>query len=383
MTFPEDCAAEQPDARRVSISRGRIGVVPVVILLQDLEYGGTQRYAIHLANHLDRRLFAPRLWILRRGKEMLPLLTRSDIPVLWLSRSSWVSPAAIVNLLVRLLRFRPRLVYTLTVVPNIWGRVLGRLARVPTIVSGYRNLRPRQYEKRLWRMSDRIICNAHVLKEIMTQRYCVDPNRIDVIPNATEVDVFSPRPRSRTPKPSILFLGRLVDQKDPLTLVKGFQRVLCSLPEAHLELVGNGPLQRALQEWIRTRSLEAKITLKPGTANVLPYLRKAWVLALPAWTGEGSPNVIIEAMACGTPVVATQVGGIPELVEHGRTGLIVAPRDPYGLSRALEHILTDGALREAMAARARERVLKLFGLPRMIRDTERSLLRAMRESRNP
>ncbi|MFA6560866.1 MAG: glycosyltransferase [Verrucomicrobiia bacterium] len=350
----------------------------IAVLLQDLEFGGTQQYAIRLLRHLDRVKFSPELWVLRGGNDMTSLAAEAGINVVRFSSARSVTPLALARLAWRLFRSRPQILYTLTVVPNIWGRILGALAHVPIIISGYRSLLPRQHERLLWRLSDRIICNAEALKEIMARRFAVAPDRIAVIPNAVDADWFRPEPAAKDSQPTVAFVGRLVAEKDPMNLLEAFRLVATRLPQARFEIVGNGPFKPEMEARIRACSLESRITLMPATADIRSALRKAWVFAL-ASASEASPNVIIEAMAMGLPVVATRVGGIPELVVDGTTGLLVEPRNPTSLAEAIISLLTDETRRRSMGEKGRARVLARHSIQTMVNQTERVLLEAFHQ----
>jgi glycosyltransferase involved in cell wall biosynthesis len=350
----------------------------LVILLQDLEFGGTQRYAINLLQHLDRRLFSPELWVMRGGLDMAPMAQETGVNVVHLSASNRVGPGSLARLLRRLIHCRPEILYTLTVVPNIWGRILGRLVRIPVIVAGYRSLLPRQHERWLWPLSHRIICNARALEEIMVDRFHVESRRIAVIPNGVDTDHFSPAMGARAPEPTVLCVGRLVADKDPLGLLLGLRQAALEVPRARFEIIGNGPLRGRLEAAIREASLESRISLIPPVQDIRPYLNRAWVLAL-ASIREASPNVILEAMASGLPVVATHVGGIPEVVANGQTGFLVEPGDHRGFADALVTILREDSRRRAMGKSARETVCARFPVCRMIRQTERVFTAAVCE----
>lgn len=352
--------------------------ITIAVLLQDLEFGGTQQYAIRLLRHLDRTRFLPELWVLRGDDDMAPLAAEAGINVVWLSKSKWVTPLAIAHLAWRLLRQRPQILYTLTVVPNIWGRILGALARVPAVVSGYRSLMPRQQERFLWRLSDKIICNAEVLKEIMIHRFAVAPARIAVIPNAVDAAWFHPEPAAQDPQPTVVFVGRLVAEKDPMNLLEAFQLVAARLPQAQFEIIGNGPFKLEMKARIQSSSLESKIKLLPATADIRPALRRAWVFVLPS-ASEASPNAIIEAMAMGLPVIATRVGGIPELVVDGITGLLVQPHNPASLAEAIVALLTNEVQRRSMGERSRERILAYHSIQSMVSQTEQVLVEAFHQ----
>jgi len=352
--------------------------IPIAILLQDLEFGGTQRYAIHLLKHLDRAHFSPELWVLRDGYDMVPLALKTGTDPVWLSRSSWVGPAALANLAIRLIRHRPHILYTLTVTPNIWGRLFGALTRVPVIVSSWRSLFPKQHESLMWPLSTRIICNAEVLKRVMAERYGVDPRRIAVIPNTVDADFFRPDYSQKTSAPTVLSIGRLVSEKDPMTLVQGFRLTAERVPEARFDIIGDGYLEAKVRALIQRYSLQERIRLLPGRADVRPDLRKAWVFAM-ASVREASPNVILEAMATELPVVASGVGGIPELVEHGESGFLFEPGDPAGLADALTDLLTNESRRLSMGKRGRERALAGHSVDRMITETQRVFIEAANE----
>ncbi|MBI5683459.1 MAG: glycosyltransferase [Verrucomicrobia bacterium] len=351
--------------------------ITIAVLLQDLEFGGTQQYALRLLKHMDRAKFSPELWVLRGGDDMAALAAETGVNVVRFSDAKTVTPFALAHLAWRLFRSRPQILYTLTVVPNIWGRLLGTLARVPVIVSGYRSLFPRQWERLLWRLSDKIICNADALKEIMVRQLAVAPERIAVIPNSVDTDHFRPEPAAKAAQPTVVFVGRLVAEKDPMNLLEAFRLAAQRLPRAQFEIIGGGPFQPEMEARIRACSLESSIKLLPAIADIRPALRKAWVFAL-ASASEASPNVIIEAMAAGLPVVATHVGGIPELVEDGTTGLLVEPGNPARLAETIVALLTDEERRRTMGEKGRERVLARHSIQTMVSQTEQVLLEAAR-----
>jgi len=277
--------------------------------------------------------------------------------------------------MLRRLKDRPQILYTLTVVPNIWGRLFGKLARVPVIVSSWRDLYPKQYESWMWPLSRRIITNSPRLKELMVPRYGVDPARVSVVPNGVDADWFSPDRTYKTEEPSILFAGRLEKEKDPVNLLEAFRITIRHHPQTRLDFLGNGRLRHALQNWVHRRHLEGKVRLLPGTTDIRPMLRSAWVLAMPSLR-EASPNVILEAMSCELPVVGTGVGGIPELVRDGETGFVVEPGNPQALAAALCRLLGNDSLRKVMGRRAREQVLANHTIAGMVSETERLLFEA-------
>ena len=356
--------------------------IRLVLLLQDLEFGGTQRYAINLLAHLNRNRFCPELWLLRGGDDMLPLAKSTGTKIIRFSQSSTiVSPLALFKLFFQIVRAKPQILYTLTVVPNIWGRILGSLLGIPVIVSGSRNIVAEPFEKYLWRLSARIICNAEAGRGFLMREFAADAKKIAVIPNAVDTTRFFPDKGMKAVQPTILFVGRLVPQKNPLMLLRAFKGIMEKAPEARLIIVGNGPLKRPLQRFTDVHKMGSKVSILPGTLDITGHLRSAWLLALTSHY-EGSPNIILEAMASGLPVVATRVSGIPELVRNRESGRLVEPDDHNGLAAAIISLIYDPARRDAMGQRARKRAVAAHSLKKAAQTTEQVLLDAVAGSEN-
>ncbi len=354
----------------------RPGRIKLAVLVQDLEFGGTQRYALNLLTHINREVFAPELWVLRGGTDMMEMAEKAGITVVHLTSHPWVGPHALAKLWARLRHTRPDVLYTLTVIPNTWGRFLGHLSGVPVIVSSFRNRIAPQFETWLSRWSTRIVCNAASLKRMIIKDFSVDPQRITVIPNGVDTDFFCPDRDRIAHEPTIVSVGRLVPQKAPLTLLDAFRLARSEVPEARLVMVGNGPLKVEVEDFIRSRSLASNVTLLPGTPDVRSHLRRARVFAL-ASLFEGSPNVMIEAMASGLPIVATRVDGIPELVTHGLSGLLVEPENPPALAEALTSLMLNEKRCREMGIQARQKVLADHSLTEMVRETEKVFLECL------
>ena len=353
--------------------------VHTVFLLQDLEFGGTQRYAINLLQNLDRKLFTPELWMLRGGEDMAPHALEAGVKLSWMSKSpTIVWPHALARLASTLIRERPQVLYTMTVVPNIWGRLFAPLAKIPVVISSYRDLHPNQYELLMWRLSTRIICNAHTLKEELERRAFADPNRVFVVPNAVDPQFFAPNNSQKAAEPTIVYAGRLARVKDPLNLIEAFKLVIQRVPDARLEILGNGSLRQKIENTIRNCSLCSRIELVEGQLDIRPALSRAWVFVMPS-RREAAPNAVLEAMSTELPVVGTRVGGLPELIEDGVTGITVEPRNPRALADALITLLENEPLRRSMGKKGREKVLAGYTIDRMIAATQRVMIEALNE----
>ena len=151
----------------------------------------------------------------------------------------------------------------------------------------------------------------------------------------------------------IVSVGRLSQEKGQADLIRAFSPLR---DRAKLVIVGDGADRPSLEGFARTLGLERSVRFAGMRANVAPFYAMADVFALPSLS-EGSPNALLEAMACSLPIVATRVGGVPEIASDGTTALLVPPREPLAMSRAIARLLDDSALGAQLGAAARRRVL--------------------------
>jgi glycosyltransferase involved in cell wall biosynthesis len=172
----------------------------------------------------------------------------------------------------------------------------------------------------------------------------------------------------------ILIVGRLSLEKDHLTLLEAVHRLDPSL-SPHMVIVGEGPERRRIEERIRGLNLSGVVTLTGQQNSAEPYYGIADVAVLSS-RSEGSPNALLEAMAAGVPIVATRVGGIPEMVADNESALLVAPADASAMTAAISRLLQDSALAQGLVDRSRElirlhhapeaRMRKLIGIYRTV-----------------
>ncbi len=191
--------------------------------------------------------------------------------------------------------------------------------------------------------------------------------RVEVVRNSADLRrLGAPNGEVRVPG-LVLAVARLVEKKGLDDLVEACGLLAERGEAVRLELAGDGPLRGQLERLARERGLDATFHGALPQERVLPLYRRASAVCLPCVvvsTGDrdGLPTSLLEAMALGAPVVSTPVGGIAELVVHEETGLLVPERDPVALADALERLLTDRDLADAVAARARAHVEERFSL---------------------
>ena len=131
-------------------------------------------------------------------------------------------------------------------------------------------------------------------------------------------------------------------------------------------VVGDGPQREPLETLAAELGIAERVRFAGNQSDVAPWMRALDLFCLPSYANEGVPQALMQAMACGLPVVTTPVGSIGEIVQDGETGRLVPPGDASALGAAIEALLADAPLRGRLAARARETALQRFGEERMV-----------------
>jgi glycosyltransferase involved in cell wall biosynthesis len=219
------------------------------------------------------------------------------------------------------------------------------------------------------RAADRSVTVCEPFADLLVGRG-VRRERIQIVPNAmaagplvAEEDVTALRRRLELPADArvILSVGRLSTEKGHGDLLAAVRLLLRDRPQLtiRLILVGDGIERPALERAAAAPDLASSVIFAGHCSNVWPYYSLADVFALPSHS-EGSPNVLLEAMAAGVPIVASKVGGVPETVEDGSSALLVPASEPAALASALARVLEDPALAARLASSASERLVRRF-----------------------
>ncbi len=220
--------------------------------------------------------------------------------------------------------------------------------------------------------TERIVTTGEKLRLQVIAETGVDPARVVSIPTGIDLERFQPGPKAQARRE----LG-LDEQAFTFGIVatlrswKGHRQLLEALaampdPGARLVVVGDGPQREALEAAMGELRLAGRLKFVGNQADVAPWLRAFDAFCLPSYANEGVPQALMQAMACGLPVVSTPVGSIEEIVEDGRTGLLVPPRDVPALRAAMERLAADAGLRARLASAARAEALMRFGEDRMV-----------------
>lgn len=351
----------------------------VLLLSSSLGLGGADRQILYLAKALLANGYEARMVSMTPLEEMGHRAVAEGLPISSLNmrrgRADWQSFQRFVNIL---REWQPHVLTSFMYHANILGRVAGKRAGVPLIVSSIRSERNgnpfRDWLMRLtnW-MDDCCTTNSQQVADSLAQRHLAPRHKLRVIPNGVDLAALSAPPddglRVRNelglaPGEFLwLAIGRLLEQKDYPTLLQAFQR-LAHAP-ARLAIAGRGPQREELQRQAQDLGIASHVTFLGVRHDIAALFAAAdgFVLSS-AW--EGMPNVIMEALASATPVVATQVGGVSELVEPGKSGFLVPPGDVDALSKAMRDLMTlPVEERRSMGLGGRNHIAAHYGLPIM------------------
>lgn len=357
----------------------------VAHVIYRLGVGGLENGVVNLVNRLPEARFRHAIVCLTDYTDFRRRIARPDVSVHAIHKGPGHDPGAWLRLYRLFRMLRPAVVHTrnlgcLEALLPAW------LAGVPARVHGEHGWdvfdpdgRSRKYRllRRLHSpLVDRYVPLSRELETYLVDAVGIPPARLTRIYNGVDTARFHPGDGAGLPagfaSPDSLVIGtvgRMHGVKDQRNLAQAFVELARLVPtqaaRLRLVLIGDGPLRAECQALLARAGLAEQAWL-PGSRDDVPGLLRALDLFVLPSQAEGISNTILEAMACGLPVVATAVGGNPELVADGATGALVPPNDPTALAVALQAYVIDPARRAAHAAAARQRVETRFSLANMM-----------------
>lgn len=352
----------------------------VVHVVGSLGVGGLEHVVLDLATHADRTRVTPRVVCLEHLGALAPRFVAAGVPVDCLPQTSGI-PRRILHLARFLRDTRADVMHAHNVKAHLHGALAARLAGVPVAVTTKhgRNFPTTS----LGRAANRLACTLSsdlvgVSKDcaaIWRDIESAEASKVSVVTNGISLDAFPCWSGATDAPPRAVSVARLCAVKDPLTLLEATRRVVDRQPGFQLDLVGDGPLRADVGAAIARLRLGDAVRVHGNIDDVGATLRGASFFVL-ASTSEGVSLTLLEAMATGLPVVATHVGGTPEVVSHGETGLLVPPREPEQLAQAMLWLLRRPDVRRRMGRESRRRVEDAFNVLSTVDTYERMYLRA-------
>ena len=380
--------APNPSPEPAADTAGSRGVPLIAHAIYRLDVGGLENGLVNLINRIPARRFRHAIICLTDYSDFRQRLTRGDVPIFALHKPPGNSLATQFKLWRLLNRLRPDIVHTRNI-GALEATLPAALAGVPVRIHGEHgrdvddldgtNTR-RQIVRRLYRpLVHQYIALSRDLGSYLRDTIGVPPSRIAQVYNGVDSALFHPAKEHRDAVPHPNFdgpgrfvigtVGRMQGVKDPLTLARAFVRLLQAAPGAEqklrLVMIGDGPLRE------RARMLLAEAgagdyAWLPGERNDVARIMRSFDLFVLPSLAEGISNTILEAMATGLPVLATAVGGNPELVQAGVTGTLVPRDDPESMASAMRAYAESPALCRRHGTEARRTIERKFGMEAMV-----------------
>ena len=376
----------------------------ILFIVTQSEMGGAQRYIYEVSKALAGRYEI----LVAAGKgdgELFRKLENTGVQPLYLSQMRrapwpWQIILAIKEIFDLLKKEKPDVLFLCSTTAGLLGSIAGWIYRGPTSViyriGGWAFRDPRPFwknwlifwaEKLTARFKNLIVVNSEYDWHIAVEERIVSPEKIIKIHNGINPDSldFLPKEEARTtlitryqiPDTRYQIIGCVANfykTKGLEHLIGAFARP--GLPRRHglkLLVIGDGKLRPQLEAQIKKLGLENKIILAGRIPDAYKYLKAFDVFALPSLK-EGFPWIILEAMAAELPIVATNVGAMPEIIENGEEGFVIEPKNSQVLAEKIKWLLEHPQEAKVMAIGAKAKLVKEFSLQKMVEETEKTLL---------
>ncbi|MCC2973051.1 TIGR03088 family PEP-CTERM/XrtA system glycosyltransferase [Massilia sp. IC2-476] len=369
------------DAKMVN---GALPQPPLVAhLIYRLDIGGLETLLVDTINRMPAGRYRHAVICLTDYTDFAQRITRPDVELFALHKPAGLALGTHADLFRLLRRLRPDILHTYNLgtieyAATAWAAGVpvrvhaehGRDARDPQGVNPKHNL----LRRLVLPFIDRYVPVSHELRGWLERVVRIPARKIQLIDNGVDTERFRPgvagplEAWQSDPDAFVIgTVGRLQDVKDHATLVEAFVQLRALLPQAKLRLVlvGDGPLRGQLEAQVRERALEDSVCFAGARSDVAPVMRSFSLFALSS-IAEGTPVTLLEAMASGLPVVATAVGGIPDLVEQGVSGTLAPARDPQALAAAIASYVMDRALAQRHGAAGRARIEQQYSMQAML-----------------
>lgn len=353
-----------------------------------LNVGGLEKMVLSLTAGLNKEHFKAHVCCLSNELDLKPNFDELHIPVISCPKQSgldWRLPFKLYN---HLRQQKIDLIHTHNPAALLYGGAAAMLSGIPLVHTEHSNVhsdRPplMRAERFMLKRAQAIICDTiEVQEEIYTQHYIQD-KRVQVIFNGVDIDRFKPfLPHTAavlemraslglTPTDFVVgTVGRLTPIKNHQSLIDALAVSIKKYPDMKLLFVGDGELRQELEEYGQRLGLTEAIIFT-GERHDIPAILPVMDVFILTSLYEGMSIALLEAMATGRPVIASQVGGNPEVVYHGKTGYLVPTKNIKAIVNNLEDLKENPLLRRTMGHKARDRVINLFSLTSMINNYEK------------
>ncbi len=367
---------ETSGKNRLVVSKAMLDRAPkkkkVLHMVMSLEYGGAEKVVVNLINNMVHSGFEFSIFALDGVgplKEQLP----ESVDISSFDRKNGIDFSLPLRLSRAIRSYKPDVIHFHNTTCLFYGAIAAKIASCRNMVYTQHGISPER--KRMLmalrvvsRMLNKAVAVSGNIAEYFDNIYGVDKIRIELIINGIDEEKFRKNDGDGLKAqyginggPVLGHVARLSPEKDQMTLLKSFSTVVSNMPKAKLVIVGGGQLENALKSFTEKLGLTDNVIFAGSRQDVGEFLDMFDIFVLSSLR-EGTSLTLLEAMAKGLPVVATDVGGTPDVVDHERTGLLVPASDPDSLADALLELLQDKDRRREMGDESRRKIEKAYTL---------------------
>ncbi len=367
--------------------KGRIKILHVVL---SLDYGGTEKIVVDIANNLSSEEFESSIICMDRYGGRASEL-KKDVMIYLMSRKPGLSVKNFYSFYKLLKKVKPDIVHFRNFATYFWGCFVSRFQRDCRIVYSDHSEIVRNYEanekgklllRKLFKyITDNFMTNSLTFKEKLVECVHIDPKNIAVIKNGVDTSKYYPmdsvHKRELRDKYGfgnkeyiIGIVASFSPKKNIFLAIKAMLDIVSKLPSAVLVLVGEGELEKELRELVNKNALSDKVYLLGLVKEVNDVLNIFDLFLFPSFTGEGMPNAVMEAMAARIPVVASDIPGNIEILEGGNRGVLFTNNDMDSLVECVLRLANDKELSNQVTEKAYQYIKKEMSLHRMIERCE-------------
>lgn len=359
--------------------------LPVMFVVPCFGYGGLEQVVLSLARGLDRNAFRPSFCtLLAPDPDLYREMGECGIACHVLDKGHGINYTLPARLAALFRRERVEIVNAHDIGATLYAAPAARLAGVRGTVHTDHSqilMKKKHLPVYRWILRDFVsfsITVSHDLERFLTGTMRVPASRVLTVPNAVDTTRFASRPEAAPLRRELGLgagdfvvgsVGRLMTQKGHEHLLRAFAAVLADRPNARLVLVGDGELRGSLEELARELGVEKAVRFT-GIRRDVPDLLRVFDVFTLASLWEGQPITLMEAMAAGRAIVATDVGDNAQILGGGSRGVVVKPADPVALAGAIAALARDPAVASSLGARASEYAASAFSVPSMVKRYE-------------
>jgi len=355
--------------------------INILYIINKLAIGGAERQLVELLKGLDKSRFNPLLVCLERGGGFTEDVKALKIPIYYIERKWRWDPLVVWKLREFIKKNKINIIHTYLSLASIYGAIVGKLTKTPIVNSSIRKASSfgGYYRNFLVKLSCKL-SNIIISNSIAGVNYFFNKkhNKIKVIYNGVDFSRFKISKNKYQIKKElglsnfeniVSMVSRIEEGKGHLTLISSAKIILKYYPKTCFLIVGDGSLRPQLENFVHQQNLQKNI-LFLGFRKDIPEIFSISDVAVNCSDSEGISNAIIEAMAIGVPVVATDIGGNREIIINGETGFLIPPGSCELLSKAIIKLFKNKKFASQIAMNGKQLVKEEFNFEKMVKDTE-------------